>query len=939
MSQNPNYPHSGAPVAGQGAVYATPPAAGAVDLGAVLSGMWHRKLLMISIFAVIVVSALAFVIIATPKYTAGAKVLIERPDSPYREPDLGTNQRATNERIGEREVYSQAEVIESRTLAAQVAKELNLANLPEFSSSRSSSTAFGSLLSSIGGGGAGQASSVDQRVMDKLMKNLSVFPVTRSSVIKVEYTSESPKTAADIVNAITAAYLVKLQGLSRDDTAGAVGWLTGQINTLQGKVRDFEKKVEEHRAAAGLVRGQSEKSTLIQEELTELNRQLALAAAARAEAEAKAKAIRKMLEETGSVAASNDVINSNLIQRLREQEIALGRRLAELQTTYLSSHPRIVSARQEIGNVRREIRNEALKIVEGLEQQASITSAREASLRASIGELKDQASNKQLDEVTLRELEREAKAASEQLERLQKRRSDAEARMDAAAQLPGARVIEAATIPSKPSFPKKVPTLLVAIGGAAAIALLVAFLLEAINPRQRAAVMMAMPPAPYAPGADESPITAKSQPAADPGLHAGGPSLATPPKMDLASAAAAAAAALGKRQDPLPSPQATTAETQGLSTGKDPFVLQASAALPAETGGSFEQTVPFEPKISIEPVKPVELPVTPEPVNPTGSQAVYAPVPLHMNQTPAQPVAGDPFGGQVAAAAASAPMQPAVIDPFGGQAVPAAAQPAQALAPSAAMAPGVAPFAAAVASSVPGVQEAPRDVAILGSIAEMPGDLAASVYSLVGSPDAPYAESVKQTARNVATRLNHLSNIGLYVAPTSDLVESTAVATGLARAFAGFGLKTLVIDASASNGEFLTAFGIGAGFGLTEFLNGNVGFADAVVSDGASAAHVMTVGLAGADVLTGATRDRVGAMVEALRQAYDVVIVSGANLAQHPWAGNFAIACDLTLLISPEAAGQSPALAECQAAASMTTSDLGIVLTAGGSAGVALHAA
>ena len=81
------------------------------------------------------------------------------------------------------------------------------------------------------------------------------------------------------------------------------------------------------------------------------------------------------------------------------------------------------------------------------------------------------------------------------------------------------------------------------------------------------------------------------------------------------------------------------------------------------------------------------------------------------------------------------------------------------------------------------------------------------------------------------------------------------------------------------------------------------------------------------------------AMVEALRQAYDVVIVSGANLAQHPWAGNFAIACDLTLLISPEAAGQSPALAECQAAASMTSSDLGIVLTAGGSAGVALHAA
>ena len=256
MSQNQTPSTFAAPDAGQGNAYAVPAAAGsgAVDLGAVLSGMWQRKLLMLSIFAVIVLGVTAFVFTATPKYTAVAKVLIEGPSSPYRAPDLGPNQRNADERVGEREVYSQAEVIESRDLAAQVAKKLNLSSLAEFSRSAGSSP-ISSLLSAAGLSGGSQSGGSEQRATTKLMKNLSVYPVNRSSVIKVEYESESPETAAAVVNALTDAYLGTMRDLRRDDTAGAVGWLNEQIAELEGKVRDIENKVEQHRASAGLVRG------------------------------------------------------------------------------------------------------------------------------------------------------------------------------------------------------------------------------------------------------------------------------------------------------------------------------------------------------------------------------------------------------------------------------------------------------------------------------------------------------------------------------------------------------------------------------------------------------------------------------------------------------------------------------------------------------------
>ncbi len=61
------------------------------------------------------------------------------------------------------------------------------------------------------------------------------------------------------------------------------------------------------------------------------------------------------------------------------------RRVAELSATYLPSHPKMIAAQNDLRNIDRQIRSEALKLVDSLDQQAKIAEAREKSLRARSG--------------------------------------------------------------------------------------------------------------------------------------------------------------------------------------------------------------------------------------------------------------------------------------------------------------------------------------------------------------------------------------------------------------------------------------------------------------------------------------------------------------------------------------------------------------------------
>ena len=472
--------------------------AGSIDVASVLRGVLRRLPMIIVFTALALAGALAFVTTAWVEYTSSAKILIENLATPYTQVQQTTQAEPP---IAERDVNTQIEVLNSRDLAANVI-DRRISDAARIALSRKKEPGLpDKLLALVGVRTQSVRMTERDRALETYSENLVVYAVNRSSVIKVEYTATDPKIAAEVANAIADAYIEETQTAQAAPISDAREWLAGQIDALREKVVQSEVAVEEYRAQAGLLQG-ANAATLNNQELSELNSQIILAAAAKSEAAARAKAIRDMLATTGTIDAASDVINSPLIQRLREQQVRMRRRLAELSTTYLDNHPRIIGARRELNDLNKQVRSEALKIVQGLEQQAKIAASRETELRNNLNELKGQASVKNVDEVKLRALQREADANRKLLETFLTRYNEASARENATAQPGMARIISTAVAPLKPSFPKKGPIIVLATLAGFVLALGLAFLMEvmkAANRVQQAAFAPVSAPEPSMP--------------------------------------------------------------------------------------------------------------------------------------------------------------------------------------------------------------------------------------------------------------------------------------------------------------------------------------------------------------------------------------------------------------------------------------------------------
>ena len=445
-----------------------------INIVDVFGGVGRRKVLIAGMTLLAFAIGMGLVTILKPVYTSAAKVLIQNLETPFDRVQPTENQRA--EAIDDRIVASQISVLKSEDIGRRVIAALGLENKSEFNALINGQGTVSKLGVKLGFGTDPASKTPEQRALDRYLDKLNVFQLPESNVIGIEYTSADPKTAAAIANTLANTFVTWTREAQSRPTERARDWLSAQIDGLRKKLAASEETVEKFRAQAGLLKGAT--ATLGEQEISELNSQISVAKGVSLEARAKADAIRNILESRGSVESATDVLSSPTVQRLKEQRTDATRRMSELSVTYLSNHPKMVAVRTEIANIDRQIRAEALKVVNSLEEQARIAKSREKSLVASLEFLKAQESTANLDDVKLKALERESSADRGLLEAMLSRYAEASARQDLSSQPGLGLVIQSASIPTTPSFPKTGPTVLLITMAGMVMGLGLAFLLE-----------------------------------------------------------------------------------------------------------------------------------------------------------------------------------------------------------------------------------------------------------------------------------------------------------------------------------------------------------------------------------------------------------------------------------------------------------------------------
>lgn len=425
-----------------------------VDLGRLFSSLaahWFR-ILVVSL--VITGLALVFAWVATPRYMGETRLLIETRESVFTRPD--TNNTSDNSPLFDEEgVTSQVEVIGSTDILKQVALKLDLASLPEFDEAADMSM-LGRLLVMAGLKTDPNEIPPEERVLKAFRQKLTVYRVEKSRVIVIEFSSEDPKLAAEIPNVLADTYLAVQRDAKSQSNSDATEWLEPEIADLRERVKEAESKVAAFRSKSDLLVGQND-SVLATQQLSELSTELARVRANRAAAQANAQGVRATLESGASLDALPEVLSSGLIQRLRERQVQLKADIADLSTTLLDNHPRIRALRSQLADLDGQIRNEAEKVLKGLETEARTATFRENELIASLNQLKAESARAGEEEVELRALEREAASQRELLESYLTRYREAASRKERNYLPVDARVFSRAIVPSEPYFPKTVP--------------------------------------------------------------------------------------------------------------------------------------------------------------------------------------------------------------------------------------------------------------------------------------------------------------------------------------------------------------------------------------------------------------------------------------------------------------------------------------------------
>ena len=427
-----------------------------IDLRDVWKAIVSAKKTSIVCTLVCFLAALAYVLTATPRYSGEAKVLVENQEGYL------TRQERTDMAPDEAAVASQVQVILSRDLARQAIRRLNLAGNPEFDPIAGG----GGLLRQLVGLVTGSRSSTrDDRIFEEYFKRLNVYALPKSRVVSVEVQSRDPALAARGANVIAELYIEMQANAKREQARGAAEALGTQVNMLRARVAEADGKVEEFRSKTGLMVG-ANNTTLPSQQLAEINAQLASARTAQADSQARARLLREALRN-GRLNEVPDIANNELVRRVAEQRVTLRSQLALESRTLGPEHPRTKDLTAQIAGVEAEIRALAEKTSRTLENDARIAGSRVEFLTAAVERQMRAVGTSGDDEVRLRELEREARLAKEQLDQSSQRWQEALARESSKATPGDARVISRAVEPEKPVSPKKILVLFAGIGGLA----------------------------------------------------------------------------------------------------------------------------------------------------------------------------------------------------------------------------------------------------------------------------------------------------------------------------------------------------------------------------------------------------------------------------------------------------------------------------------------
>ena len=428
----------------------------------------------------------AIVLQMPPRYTAAVSVLVE----PRRTQVSDLQAISTEPENVPNMIKTQIDILRSPALASRVVQALDLTNVEEF---RPQPGWLASLLRlaaeelGLTRGPDAPAAPSDElgTATEQLLAQTYFGNEPRSNVLRIFSETGDPDLSARISNEFARQFLEFKRHQKFAATQRAHEWFQERLRELSVNVRAAEQQVQAYRERHGLTdvptsRGSAPTGPSVNtQQLADISRRYIAVLGERARKTSQLEQAEAVLRDRGRPDSLPEVIQSPLIQRLREQEAAAAGRETQLAATIGERSPDLLQARAQRQGLQRRIQEEMANIVLALRSEVRAALAEEEAVREKLTLLRASVSAENTAEVRLHGLLAEAQASRSIYESFLSRAT--QLANVAGIQEPDAELVSPAVPPPRPSAPKKARLLIVAGMLSLVVGLAIAFLLERLK--------------------------------------------------------------------------------------------------------------------------------------------------------------------------------------------------------------------------------------------------------------------------------------------------------------------------------------------------------------------------------------------------------------------------------------------------------------------------
>ena len=436
-----------------------------------------RKWTVIAFFAIIVITVAIHTFTATPVYEASTRLIIDKEN-----PNVVSIQEVMAINASGTDYYqTQYKIIESRTVAREVIRHLNLEESEEFFP-RPKDDFISNLKRSIRETLSFWKDSVksllriehkktsttlaeyepDSPLVSAFIKRITVNPIRNSRLVDVNFQAKDPVLATKAVNTLADAFIGQNLETKLRAVQDAVKWLHSRIEDERKRVEKAEQALLGYKEKHSIITDfSSDVENITAQKLAQLNTQVVDAESKRVEAETRYTQAMALTGTPDMLDSIPEVLNNELIRQIKSMEVELYKRMSELSKKYGQKHPQMVAIESELNTLQKRKTQEVNRVISSLKNEYRVALAKENSLKAALAKQKKESLELNQKAIEYGVLRREAESARQMYELLFKRFKETSLTEDM--KTGNIRIVDRAEVPKYPVKPKKKLNILLAI--------------------------------------------------------------------------------------------------------------------------------------------------------------------------------------------------------------------------------------------------------------------------------------------------------------------------------------------------------------------------------------------------------------------------------------------------------------------------------------------